>query len=126
VLVITTVDGAGAAVDRHVRAEDTVKVVVPVVGQGVLDWLANDQRAFTHAELVAERTAAEVEGATVDAVAGESDVGLAIQDALATFPADELVVAVSPDDERSLRASLGQEELSLDGLPIRVVIVTGT
>ncbi len=35
----------------------------------------------------------------MDAGAGEADVALAIRDALATFPADEIVVAVSRDDE---------------------------
>src|SRR6478735_5967988 len=73
--------------------------VVPVVGQGVLDWLANDERAFSHAVEVADRLAGDLPGETVDAGAGEADVALAIRDALATFPADEIVVAVSRADE---------------------------
>jgi hypothetical protein len=55
--------------------------VVPVVRQGVLDWLANDQRAFSHAEEVAERTAEQLPGDTMEAVAGEAKVELAIRDA---------------------------------------------
>ena len=80
----------------HVEEADEIKVVVPVVRQGVLDWLANDEKAFGHAERVAERTAADLPGETVETVAGEANVGLAIRDALATFPADEIVVAVAP------------------------------
>jgi hypothetical protein len=80
------------------RAE-TIKVVVPVVRQGVLDWLANDQDAIGHAERVAERTADQLPGETVDAGAGTANVRLAIRDALATFPADEIVVAVRPKEE---------------------------
>ena len=78
---------------------DKLKVVVPVVRQGVLDWLANDQKAFTHAEHVAEDVAAHLPGETVEAKAGEADVDLAIRDALATFPADEIVIAVRPTDQ---------------------------
>jgi hypothetical protein len=42
-----------------------------VVRQGVLDWLANDERAYGHAEKVAERTADSLAGETAEAVAGE-------------------------------------------------------
>src|SRR6478735_6039262 len=72
--------------------------VVPVVGQGVLDWLANDEKAFSHSVEVADRLADDLPGETVDAGAGEADVALAIRDALATFPADVIVVAVSRED----------------------------
>jgi len=99
VLVISTVEHADDVLHAHVGEADTIKVVVPVVRQGVLDWLANDQEAIGHAEHVAERTAEQLSGETVDAGAGEADVGLAIRDALATFPADEIVVAVRPEEE---------------------------
>ena len=46
-----------------------------------------------HVERVPERTAERLPGETVEAVAGEADVGLAVRDALASFPADEIVVA---------------------------------
>ena len=88
----------GSALGAQLHEDDVVKVVVPVVGQGVLDWLANDERAFSHAVKVADRLAEELPGETVDAGAGESDVALAIRDALATFPADVIVVAVSRED----------------------------
>jgi hypothetical protein len=57
VLVVSTVEHADDVLRAHVGDADTIKVVVPVVRQGVLDWLANDQKAFDHAERVAERTA---------------------------------------------------------------------
>ena len=99
VLVISTVEHADDVLRAHVGEAETIKVVVPVVRQGVLDWLANDQEAIGHAERVAERTADQLPGETVEAGAGEADVGLAIRDALATFPADEIVVAVRPEEE---------------------------
>jgi hypothetical protein len=106
VLIVSTVEHADDVLRAHVGGADTIKVVVPVVRQGVLDWLANDQQAFGRAERVAERTAEQLPGETVDAVAGEANVGLAIRDALATFPADEIVVAVRPDEEKGSSSRL--------------------
>jgi hypothetical protein len=126
VLVVTTVEDADVVLRTHFGEDDTIKVVVPVVGQGVLDWLASDQKAFGHAERVAERTAERLPGETVDAVAGEADVGLAIRDALATFPADEIVVAVRPDEEEGLVESIATEgapQHSVEGVPVRHVVI---
>jgi len=106
VLVVSTVEHADDVLRAHVGQADTIKVVVPVVRQGALDWLANDQKAFGHAEEVAERTADQLPGEAVEAVAGEANVGLAIRDALATFPADEIVVAVRPGEEEGLIESI--------------------
>ena len=100
VLVVSTVEHAEDELRAQVGDADTVLVVVPVVRQGVLDWLANDQRAFARAEQVAQDTADQLPGETVEAVAGEADLELAIQDALATFPADEIVIALRPDGEQ--------------------------
>jgi hypothetical protein len=126
VLVVSTVEEA----DDHLRAEfgevDAIKVVVPVTGQSLLDWLAGDEKAFSHAERVAERTAERLPGETIEAGAGESDVGLAIRDALATFPADEIVVAVRPKDQEGLVEEIATEsapQLSVEGVPVRYVVV---
>ena len=127
VLVVSTVEHAEEVLRNQVGDADRVKVVVPVVRQGVLDWLANDQRAFSHAEQVAERTAEQLPGETVEAVAGEAKVDLAIRDALATFPADEIVVAVRPEDEEGLvesRATADISTLSVEGVPVRLVVIS--
>jgi len=127
-LVVSTVEHAEAALQAEVGDADTIKVVVPVVRQGVLDWLANDQRAFSHAERVAESTAQQLPGETVEAVAGEANVELAIRDALATFPADEIVIAVRPEDEEGLvesKATADVSERSVDGVPVRLVVISG-
>jgi hypothetical protein len=128
VLVISTVEHADDVMRAHVGEADTIKVVVPVVRQGVLDWLANDQKAFSHAERLAERTAEELPGETVDAVAGEADVDLAIRDALATFPADEIVVAVRPHEEEGFVESIATDtapQHQLQGVPVRFVVIGG-
>jgi hypothetical protein len=128
VLVISTVEHADDVLRAHVGEADTIKVVVPVVRQGVLDWLANDQEAFGHAERVAERTAEQLSGETVDAVAGEADVGLAIRDALATFPADEIVVAVRPEEDEGFVESSATDtapQHRVEGVPVRFVVIGG-
>jgi hypothetical protein len=126
VLVISTVEHADPVLRAHVGEADTIKVVVPVVRQGVLDWLANDQKAFSHAERVAEHTAEQLPGDTIDAVAGEADLDLAIRDALATFPADEIVVAVRPSEKEGFVESMATEtapQHRLQGVPVRYVVV---
>lgn len=126
VLVVSTVEHADDVLRAHVGEAETIKVVVPVVRQGVLDWLASDQKAFSHAERVAERTAEHLSGETVEAVAGEADVELAIRDALATFPADEVVVAVRPHEQEGLVESSATEtapQRSVDGVPVRYVVI---
>jgi hypothetical protein len=126
VLVVSTVERADDSLRAYVGDAETIKVVVPVVRQGALDWLANDEKAFAHAERVADRTAEELSGETVGAVAGEADVGLAIRDALATFPADEIVVAVRPHEQEGLIESHATDTAprqSIDGVPVRYVVI---
>ena len=123
VLVVSTDGDAARALAPHLDENDNVKVVVPVVGQGLLDWLANDEKAFSRADGIADQVAGELPGDAVDARAGESDIALAIRDALATFPADEIVVAIS-GDERVVEAIDADEEdggRRIDGIPVRVV-----
>jgi hypothetical protein len=126
VLVISTVEHADDVLRAQIGEADTIKVVVPVVRQGLLDWLANDQRAFGRAEQVAEQTAERLPGEVTEAVAGDANVGLAIRDALATFPANEIVVAVRPDEEQGLVESIATDdapEHSVDGVPVRYVVI---
>ena len=126
VLVVSTVEGVDdpkELLGSHVGQADVIKVVVPVVSQGFLDWLANDEAAFSHAEAVAEQLADHLPGRTVAAVAGEADVELAIRDALATFPADEVVVAIGDGQDVPAPAEGGPTRRSIDGVPIRLVAV---
>jgi hypothetical protein len=127
VLVVSTVEHGDEELQAHVGEADEVKVVVPVVRQGVLDWLANDEKAFGRAERVAERTAEQLPGETVETVAGEPNVELAIRDALATFAADEIVVAVRPSDQEGPIESAATDSApkrEVDGVPVRFVVIS--
>ena len=126
VLVVSTVEHPEELLRAHIGEADTVKMVVPVVRQGFLDWLANDEKAFSHAEQVAQRTGEMLPGETVDAVAGEADLGLAVRDALASFPADEVVVVLRPDEQEGLVESIATDsapEHSVQGVPVRYVVL---
>jgi hypothetical protein len=127
VLVVSTVDDADETLRQRIGDDvEEVRVVVPVVQQGFLDWLANDERAATLAEEEAARLEDELP-AVSDARKGEADVLLAIQDALATFRADEIVVALRPDDEAEFAERIARADLapSVDGVPVRAVVVSG-
>lgn len=121
VLVVSTVEHAEQ--ELRARLGDDVaelKVVVPVVKQSFLDWLANDERARSQAEEAAERTAEALPGVTVESGAGEADPALAVQDALATFPADEIVVVMRPEEETTwLEDDEGVEAGDFRGVPVR-------
>jgi hypothetical protein len=121
--------GAGEHAEGALRARlgdhvDEVRIVVPVVRQGFLDWLANDERAASEAEEEASRLAGELPH-VVDARKGEADVILAIQDALTTFDADEIVVALHPKEEASFAERMATADLrpSVDGVPVRTIVV---
>ena len=93
----------------------------------MLDWLANDEKAFSEAREEAERTADALPGETVEARAGEADLELAIRDALATFPADEILVAVRTEEDAGTVEAAATRDLgrSVDGIPVRRVVVSG-
>jgi hypothetical protein len=125
VLVVSTVEhGADALRARLGPDVDDVRVVVPVVQQGFLDWLANDERAAADAEEVASRLADELPSVS-EARKGEADVLLAIQDALATFDADEVVVALHPEDEAPFAERVARDDLrpSVHGVPVRAIVI---
>jgi hypothetical protein len=105
VLVLSSVPDAPAQL-REALGEDVgdVKVVSPAVKQSKLQWLTN---AEDDARVEAERTAEKVAQATADEAAhievevGDSDPLLAVEDALRTFQADEIVVVLRSGEDAS-------------------------
>ena len=125
-MVVSTVEHPEDALRAHLGEADTLKIVVPIVRQGILDWLANDEQAYGEAREIARRTGEQLPGETIDAAPGEPDIDLAIRDALATFPADEIVVAVRPDEDQGPLESMATATApsrSFDGIPVRCVVV---
>jgi hypothetical protein len=72
-----------------------VLVVSPATNQSkVAFWVSDADEAIHEAEVAQEETVERLEEAGVDAAGdtGEAEPALAIQDALATFPADRIVI----------------------------------
>src|SRR5919107_5123298 len=84
-------------------------------------WVSDSDEAIAEAQQRAEQTeqALQGEGVQARAVTGESEPLLALQDALATFEADRIVVFVRPDDEQSYREDdvIGEAERRF-GVPV--------
>lgn len=79
-----------------------VLVVSPAVNESpVAFWVSDSDEAIIEAESTAKQSADALaaEGARTRAEVGESDPLLALQDALATFPADRVLVFARGDDE---------------------------
>jgi GABA permease len=99
-------------------------VVAPASGISRLDWLTNaedDARADA-----AERADELAEVAPTDDVesrVGDSDPVKAIEDALRTFPADELIVVTLPDEDAAwLEKGSAETALKRFSLPVTHVV----
>ena len=97
-----------------------VLVVSPATHQSKLAfWVSDPDEAIAEADSAQEETVERLEEAGVDAAGqvGESEPALAVQDALATFPADRIVIARHPEGRRDYR-----EDAALAGLEERTGI----
>jgi hypothetical protein len=104
---------------RHEDDDVHVRVVAPAATMSPLQWLMGDEDpARAEAEELADQTAREVEAedpvSGVDTEVGDRDPLVAVEDALAEFSADEIVLAGHADtqtEERFRRFGLPVERL---------------
>ena len=113
-LLVLTPEPIDAAVLRAAAGDDAqdaeVLVVTPATHSSPLRfWMSDADEAIAQAQGAADETAERLEEGGIDAVAqsGESEPALAIQDALATFPADRIVVFTHPEGDRDYREDDG-------------------
>lgn len=126
-LLVLTSDPVGAgAVQRALGEEDLdgaqVLVVSPAVNESpVAFWMSDSDEAIAEAESAAHKTAEALsaDGARTRATTGESEPLLALQDALATFPADRILVFVREGDAARYREEdvVGEAERRF-GVPV--------
>ncbi|MEA2125930.1 MAG: hypothetical protein QOI80_2712 [Solirubrobacteraceae bacterium] len=109
-LVLASEPVDAGAVQAALGEEDLdgaqVLVVSPAVNESpVAFWMSDSDEAIEDAESAAETTAQALsqEGARTRATTGESEPLLALQDALATFPADRVLVFVREGDAARYR-----------------------
>jgi len=87
--------------ERAERAE--VLVVAPALTSRLRFWTSDSDRGIERAEAVQEETVERLDEEGIDAAGdtGESDPLLALQDALQTYPADEIVLFTHSGGERN-------------------------
>ena len=109
-LLVLTPEPVDADMLRTVVGEDAedaeVLVISPATNRSPLAlWMSDADKAIAEAEAAQEETVERLEEAGVDAAGdtGESEPAVAIQDALATFPADRIVVFTHPGGDRDYR-----------------------
>lgn len=125
VLATDPVDAAdvrAALPDAEDLEGSEVLVISPAVNESALAfWVSDSDEAIADAASVAEQTAASLRqaGARTTTDTGESEPLLALQDALATYPADRVLIAVRTEDEARYREDdvVGEAERRF-GLPV--------
>jgi len=104
-------------------SEDAEVLVVAPALESRRHWLLDDpDPAIERADAVQEETVERMAEQGVDAAGdtGEADPLLAIQDALQTFDADEIVLFTHPNDERNwLEEGLVDDARERFGKPVR-------
>jgi hypothetical protein len=129
VLVLTPVAADPGELERTIQAhagpDALTQVVVPATGLSKLQWLTGEE---DEARAAAEVTARQTEAATSErtqATVGDTDPAQAVQDALATFPADELVIVTRPDPDADwLEGGTVSEALRRFELPVTHLVAT--
>ncbi len=113
-LLVVTPEPVDATLLRSALGEDVegaeVLVVSPAGNRSkVAFWVSDADAAIGEAEAAQEETVERLEEQGIDAAGdtGEAEPALAIQDALATFKADRIVVFSHPEGDRDYREDDG-------------------
>ena len=112
---------------RHV-GEETARVRVVGAASRIsrLDWLMNDEDAERAEAQEMAAQLADAVGGDVEAEAelGDSDPVQAAEDALRTFPADEILLVTQPGDRKDwLEEGAAREAFDRFGLPVTHLVV---
>jgi nucleotide-binding universal stress UspA family protein len=127
-LVVTTAPVEGSALREQILGETggpdpELKIVAPAADVSPLQWLASDEDAAREeAHEVGERAAEGIAsaGRRVETEVGDPDPVQAIEDALRTFPADEVIVVTRAGEEANwLEKDAGAAAKERFGIPVR-------
>jgi hypothetical protein len=115
-LLVVTPEPVDADLLRSTLGEEVegaeVLVISPATNESPLAfWVSDSDEAIHEAELAQEETVERLEEEGIDAAGdtGESEPAVAIQDALATFKADQIVI-FSHAGEKDYREDAGLED----------------
>jgi hypothetical protein len=114
-----------ASVLAHGGEDAELLVVAPASEISRLDWLTNaDDEARTDAAERADELAQAAPSDDVESRVGDSDPVKAIEDALRTFAADELIVVTLPDEDAGwLEKGSAKTALDRFSLPVTHLVV---
>ena len=119
-------DALRSAIGDEQAQSAEVLVVAPALNTRRRFFFSDPDPAIERAEDVEEETVERLDEEGIDAAGdtGESDPLLAIQDALQTFPADEVVLFTHPESERNwLEEGLVDQAKDRFEPPVRHVVV---
>jgi hypothetical protein len=130
-LLVVTPEPVDAAMLRSVLGDDVrgaeVLVISPATNRSKLAfWVSDSDEAIGEAESAKEETVERLEEEGVDAagVRGEAEPAVAIQDALASFPADRIVIFSHPESDRDYREDEGLADAEQRfGVPVEHAII---
>ena len=104
-----------------------VLVVSPATNASPLAfWVSDSDAAIVEADAAQEESVERLEEAGVDAAGdtGESEPAVALEDALATFPADRVLVLSHPERDRDYREDKGLAEAGERlGIPLTHAVI---
>jgi nucleotide-binding universal stress UspA family protein len=129
-LVVTPepIDAAALRTTLGAEVEGAEVLVVTPAGNRskVAFWVSDSDEAIAEAEAAQEETVERLEEDGVDAFgeSGESEPAVAIQDALATFKADRIVIFSHPDGDRDYREDDGLADAEQRfGIPVTHALI---
>jgi hypothetical protein len=120
-------DALRSAVGADAAQDAEVLVVAPALNTKTRFFLADPDPAIDRAEQVQEETVERLNEEGVDAAGdtGEEDPLLALQDALTTFDADEIVLFTHPESDANwLEEGVVEEAEKRFTAPVRHIIVS--
>jgi hypothetical protein len=131
-LLVVTPEPIDAAFLRNALGEEVrgaeVLVVSPATNRSKLAfWVSDSDDAIEEAETAQVDSVERLEEAGVDAAGqvGESKPAVAIEDALATFDADRIVIFSHPEGERDYREDDGLADAeSRWGIPVTHALIS--
>jgi hypothetical protein len=128
-LLVVTPEPVDANLLRSTLGEEVagaeVLVISPATNRSkVAFWVSDPDEAIAEAGAAQEETVERLEEEGIDAAGdtGESEPALAIQDALATFAADRIVIFSHPESELDYREDAGLEGADF-GVPVTHAVI---
>ena len=130
-LLVVTPEPVDAAMLRATLGDEVegaeVLVVSPATNRSsVAFWVSDPDEAIAEADATQTETVERLEEEGLDAAGdtGESEPSVAIQDALATFPADRIVIFSHPEGDRDYREDEGLADAEARfGVPVTHAVI---